>query len=156
METIDEEKLNSLADSQRLILEQQYYALSQIYQDNDTLDGKVAGLLQLTSLIFMTLVIIHLINNMHLGIIFIPIVLMTILMITWIPRKTFSPGTRDWNTLHAGYINQDSQARFEQILDDCMETNDRLLSINSFKALLVKISTVLFGIQMIVIAIMVW
>lgn len=146
---------SSLTVPQRLVLEQRYYHLSQLYQANDSLDGKAMSLLQTTGLIFVLVgvLISHdliLKNILLVGISFIPFGLMVILLACGVlPKDTYTPGTQDWNKLYEQYIYKGNDDCFGQILDDCVETADRLLTRNKSKSETVVWAIILFGLQVI-------
>ncbi len=137
-----------MTDSRRLVLDQHYRRLSQLYKANDILDSKAMGLFHLTSLGLFGLIGMSIfVGNLFIGIASIPLGLMIILAVAWIPQDDFCPGSDDWNEIYTQYINKDYEACFDQVLSDCVETSEKLLAINNRKAKLAKISTVLFCLQ---------
>lgn len=140
--------MERLTDSRRLILDQHYRHLSQLYKDNDTMDSKAMGLLYLTSLILIVLVVMSVFaDTVFVGIASIPLGLTMMLVTAWIPQNQFFPGTDDWDKIYEHYVNETDDTCFDQILSDCVETSDKLLVINNRKAKIIKISTVLFCLQ---------
>ncbi len=88
---------SSLTVPQRLVLEQRYYYLSQLYQANDSLDGKAMSLLQATGLIFVLVGVLKfpdliIKNTLLVGISFIPFSLMVIVLAYGVlPKETYTP-----------------------------------------------------------------
>lgn len=127
-------------------MDQQIYSLGQVDLANDAIDRKALGLLQLASLIWVLLALFATIEIIWL-VLFPLIIILSIYAVA--PKETFHAGPDDWDKLCESYINQNSEACFNQVLSDYVEVIGKLLEINERKSRIVQISAVLFCVQVI-------
>lgn len=136
-----------LTDSQKLTLQEQIYSLDQIYRATEVVDEKAMVFLKLASLIWVLLVFLATIKIMWLILLFSAI--MILMVYVSLPTVSYHPGTSDWEQLYTEYVNQDSNACFDQVLSDYSETMVKMLEINECKSRIVRCSAILFCVQII-------
>lgn len=158
--------VNILADEsdvfpqQRLVLEQQYFALNELCRANEHLDTKALGLLQASGLIFM------LIGDLKfpalffndpgfwplagIGLGFLAFTAMIGLAVwSWSPANFPTPGSRDWDEIYDTSITVEADHSFDQILANCLEAYRLNRTINRQKSWLVRLSLGLFLVQIV-------
>lgn len=148
----------SLPPHFQVVLDQLYYRLGQVYQANEHLDTKALGLLQAAGLILALIGALKfpvaLYGNelwaksgIAVGFFaFAGMVLLTLL--AWKPADFPVPGPADWDKIYDDYVTVPIGQTFDQLLQDGLEVQRRLLALNRHKASRLAGSTVLFAVQL--------
>jgi hypothetical protein len=145
----------------QLVLEQQYFGLSQLYQANDHLDDKALSLLQAAGLILALVGALEIPGfvatsepalwakvGISLG--FAAFVAMVVTVaLAWRPGASHLPGTQDWNKVYDKYVTVELNHSFDKVLVDAMEVYDRIAAINIVKAKRLRWAVWLFLLQII-------
>lgn len=147
-----------LSVQQQLVLEQQYKALERFTQTGDHLDGKAMAIFQAGSLIITLTSAVSLpafvsqpaTLPMRVGLIiaFGAYLLMLLLaLLAWLPSKSLTPGTPDWDNLFREYLYQDATTCFDKVLSNIVDSSAAHIKRNKWKANCVRGSAILLAVQ---------
>lgn len=144
----------NLTAQQTLLLEQKYYALTQVDQANNSLDTKAMSLLQSASLIFALVGALEfpgvIQNPDFVGLLGIVIAfvaffsMVTLLVFTWSPATYLLLGTSEWDDMYNDYILVDQDESFRQIISDCLKAFDSQVEVNKSKSKKISVAIYLF------------
>lgn len=147
----------SLSPHFQLTLDQLYYRLTHLYQANDHLDAKLLGLLQAAALILTLTGVLKFpaliyrpdplpVIALAAGfLIFAAMLLLTLR--AWSPADIHLPGPNDWDTVYDDYITVNIDRTINQLVQDGLNAQHRLLALNARKAARLKWAVALFAAQ---------
>lgn len=140
-----EEDNSDLSPQHKLLIEQQYFSLTQIDRANEQLDTKALQLLQISGLILALVGALEmpsfiigdptLLAMIGIAIGFLSFLgMIALLMLTVTPATSYVPGTQDWDKIYDKYITVELVDSYDKILMDCLHAFDKLSILNQHKA----------------------
>jgi hypothetical protein len=158
-----QKNITTLDIQQSLLLQQEIQRLSMLDRANEHLDNKAINFIQVGTLavtlvgIFNIPEFLGVATTVAVRIISIVAFLAFGIMVLsslsiWSPSEYLVPGRREWDQMIDEYLEVSSVGSFYQILSNFMGITDRLQEINSQKVYRLRLSIIMFSIQIICVA----
>ena len=148
-----------MTEQEKLVLHQKRMAVKMASDARTNIDNRASALLQAGGLVLVLVSVVKLpafvLQPTPIAKIGIAIALLTFAgmliftLLSLMPRAYAAPTTRDWDTLQQRYLLVDETTCFDQVLADVLGAIDSLEAINKRKALYLKLSMLLFLLQIV-------